>query len=292
MIELSENHFTYVNKCPWCGSSAKRLLYQNQYAAGVQECTECGLVYSDKILNSDGLKQYWANYLTNVHNKDELLVEKRNIMYDLEFRFIRQFIDVENKSVLDVGCGNGGFLDRFQAAKAQCYGVEYGREAASVASEKYKIWVGEFPYIEDIGKTFDLIIFRGSLQYCISPKLYLKRAMELLNDNGLLYITSSPNAQSLCFQMFKENFTLPVGVTDYYGFKEPLLTGYIQSLRGQLVCQYYFYEETPYANVCDDIVLVAKAITYSRQDKKIDFKSPAFYNNMLTLVYQKTGLAL
>jgi 2-polyprenyl-3-methyl-5-hydroxy-6-metoxy-1,4-benzoquinol methylase len=287
MIELSEQHFMYVDTCPWCGATSKEMLYQNHYMAKVQKCLKCGFVYSDKILNKSGLNVYWSQYLSEVQRKDEEAVVKRNIMYQLEFQFINQYINCKGKNVLDIGCGNGDFLDLFKQKNAQCYGVEYGTEAIQAASARYPIWAGEFPYIKDINISFDLIIFRGSLQYCISPKEYLKRAMELLNSGGVLYITSSPNAQSLCFQLFKENFTLPVGVTDYYAFSEPILTEYIGSLQGRLIGKYQFYEETPYASPYDDIVTVAKAIAYRQQNKSIDFKSPAFYDNMLTLVYTK-----
>lgn len=290
MIDLSEQHFMYVDICPWCGATSRKMLYQNQYMATVQKCMKCGFVYSDKILNKSGLNAYWSHYSSEIHRKDKTAVVKRNKMYQLEFQFINQYINCKGKNVLDVGCGNGDFLDLFKQEDAQCYGVEYGAEAIKEASARYPIWAGEFPYIKDINISFDLIIFRGSLQYCVSPKKYLKRAMELLNCGGLLYITSSPNAQSLCFQLFKENFTLPVGVTDYYAFSEPILTDYIKSLRGRLISKYQFYEETPYANPYDDITTVAKAITYKQQNKPIDFKSPAFYDNMLTLVYQKTDL--
>lgn len=210
-------------------------------------------------------------------------------MYKIEFDFINQFIVIKNKDVLDIGCGNGDFLNFFNKAEANCYGIEYGVEAAKMASRNYFIWFGEFPQI-CIEKKFDLIIFRGSLQYCVNPKQYLKKAMNLLKKNGILYITSTPNAQSLCFQLFKGNFTLPVDVTDYYGFTELIITNYIHKLGGKLLCQQYFYKETPYANVENDILTVAKAIIYQQQNKTINFKSPAFYDNMLTLIYQKIDL--
>ncbi len=287
MNRLDETHFKRVEKCPWCGGNEKRILYKNQYDACIQECNHCKLVYSDKILNEQGLEIYWNSYLSQVQNKDTLLTQKRMEMYDIEFQFISRLIDLKDKEVLDIGCGSGAFLGFFEDAGANCYGVEYGDEASKEAEKRFKIWKGEFPKIEIEGK-FDLIIFRGSLQYCINPKQYLKKAMELLNKDGILFITSSPNAQSLCFKLFKENFTLPVSVTDYYGFSEPLITDYIKMLGGRLLCYHYFYEETPYADMEEDIMAVAKAIEYFRKNLKIDFKAPAFYDNMLTLVYQKS----
>lgn len=285
-IKFDEKHFVSVQECPWCGGNIEKILYTNQHSAKVKECEKCGFVYSDKILNNAGLEYYWSTYLSKVHTKDELQVHQRKQMYKIDFEFISTFINCENKNVLDVGCGNGDFLSHFEKAKATCYGVEYGKEAAKAASERYKIWLGEFPNIE-INEKFDLIIFRGVLQYCINPKLYLKKAMSLLKEDGYLFITSTPNSQSFCFRLFKGNFVLPVSVTDYYGFKESIITDYISELGGKFVCSRHFYEETPYANIEEDILKVAKAITYRREGKEVDFKSPAFFDNMLTLVYKK-----
>ena len=47
----------------------------------------------------------------------------------------------------------------------------------------------------------------------------------------------------------------------------------------------YFYEETPYAEVEEDILKVAEAIKLKRANKEITFKSPPFYGNMMSLIY-------
>ena len=286
--KFTKEFFTEVNKCPWCGSTETKYLYSGQHNENILEFLCCSLVYSDKILSKLGLEKYWSNYLSQVQNKDETLVQKREKMYEIEYQFISHFCDLKNKGVLDVGCGNGNFLNWFKHAGAFCYGVEYGSEAGKKASQKYTVWIGELPSIE-FNRKFDLIIFRGSLQYCINPKSYLKKAMHLLNKDGYLYITSSPNAQSYCFKLFKEKFTLPVSVTDYYGFNEAIITEYIKSMDGTLVCKHHFYKETPYANIENDILSVAKAIRCHQNNEDIDFKAPAFFDNMLTLVYQKNN---
>ena len=286
MNEFCAEDFIHIDKCPWCGKENSKIMYNNTYETSVMLCLDCGLVYADKILNSTGLNKYWSNYLSLVQNDNDELVDKREIMYKLEFEYINDIIDCKNKNVLDIGCGSGRFLDFFSENGAQCFGVEYGREAAEVSGKRYKVWLGEFPKI-DIDTKFDLIIFRGTLQYCINPKEYLNKAMKLLNSGGYIYITSTPNSDSLCFNLFEDKFTLPVSVTDYYAFKESLLTKYINEVGGKLFCKYSFYKETPYANVEEDIEKVNKALSYKKSNKKIDFKSPPFFDNMLTLVYRK-----
>lgn len=88
-----------------------------------------------------------------------------------------------------------------------------------------------------------MIIFRGALQYCIDPRLYLRKAMRSLKEDGHLYITSPPNTQSICFKLFKENFVLPVGVTDYYRFNETLITDYIESFNDILLVKNIYLQK-------------------------------------------------
>lgn len=283
---LTEKCFRKVENCPWCGEERFQSLYFNEYSAEVRECQKCGLVYSSKILNEVGLETYWKDYETKVHNRDETLTAQREKMYKLEYQYIKNFMDIKNAHILDVGCANGDFLDFFDRDGAICEGVEYGEEAFKMVSKKYKTYYGEFPAL-DIKKNYDLIIFRGVIQYFVEPKKYFKKASELLNSGGMLYITSSPNAECLCFNLFKDKFTLPVGVTDYYGFKEKIITDYLNGEGMSLFCRHDFYLKTPYADPVSDIKKVARALQQNEKNEKIEFNSPPFWDNMLTLIYRK-----
>lgn len=183
-------------------------------------------------------------------------------------------------------CGEGGFLDLFKKDGCNTYGVEYGEEAAKIASISHKIYLGEFPDI-DIEETFDLIIFRGSIQYLINPKRYFEKAIKLLNPKGKIFITSSPNSQSTCFNLFLNMYNLPVCVTDYYMYSEYLLKNYFEAKGMFLVSNKFFYEETPYCNFEEDLEKVRKAYKMKKANKPIDFKSPAYWDNMLSLVFMK-----
>ena len=82
-------------------------------------------------------------------------------------------------------------------------------------------------------------------------------------------------------------FTLPVCVTDYYGFHESLLTEFLQERNGRILCSRQLYLETPYADPYHDILKVAKAIECVQNGERIAFTSPPFFDNMLSLIYQK-----
>lgn len=281
--DLSEDYAS----CPWCNSNKAEILYVGLQGVEALKCSRCGFVFSKKILNPRGLKKYWSNYESGLHLRDIKLNRDRERMYELEYRYISRYLPSKCR-VLDVGCASGQFLDLFQSHGHMCYGVEFGEEAGRRAEEKYRIWIGEFPDL-DINQQFDLIIFRGVIQYLINPKRYFEKAISLLNKNGLIFITSSPNSESLCFKLFREKFRLPVDITDYYAFSQPLLTEFFREKGLVLSGEKYFYEETPYANVYEDIKVVAKAIYMRQEGKSIDFASPPFYGNMLTLIYKLTG---
>ena len=61
----------------------------------------------------------------------------------------------------------------------------------------------------------------------------------------------------------------------------------MQSFGLQKVGERYFYEETPYADVEEDVLKMAKAVQYKRDGKEIDFKAPSYWGNMMTLMYKK-----
>lgn len=284
-----KKHLRKFNFCPWCNTSIKnsKELYKTEFDCTTVEC-DCGFVYSNKILNKEGLAVYWRNYESNIHMADLSLNDKRMKMYELESDFILKYLK-KDSLVLDVGCSGGEFLDCFSKVigKNNCEGVEFGEEAYRIASKKYEVYLGEFPEIE-FSKKYDLVIFRGTIQYFENPKAYINKAFEILNKGGILYITSSPNADSICFKLFKEKFSLAVKYTDYYGFKESILTEYINEIGGDLVAQKYFYKETPYADIEHDILRIAEAFQEVSTKGCISKSSPAFFDNMLTLVYKKS----
>lgn len=285
-MNLNKEHFKVIEYCPWCGEKKFEMLYRSEYEIPVNRCNACGFVYSEKILNEAGMQVYWENYESNVHMIDKDKNLKRKEMYRVESEYIKKYFEVRGSEILDVGCASGDFLDCFSSDGAICEGVEYGQEAAIIAAEKYNVYCGEFPKL-GIKKQYDLIIFRGTIQYFTNPKEYFKKAVNLLKDNGFLYITSSPNTDSICFRLFKEKFNLPVCVTDYYGYSEKLITEYMSQLGCRLVNKHNFYLETPYASPEEDILKVAKAIELHKCGKAIDFIAPAFFDNMLTLIYKK-----
>ena len=114
---LDDSCFWILDKCPWdeCKSEDSEWLYKDIYGSDVVRCNKCGCVYAKRRLNQHGLEVYWENYSSRCHTVDESLNKQRAGMYQLDFSYIDKFMDKnESPHVLDVGCGEGDFLDIFE----------------------------------------------------------------------------------------------------------------------------------------------------------------------------------
>lgn len=296
-MDYLENDFKKITVCPMCNGEQTDFLYEistggsddfegKEFNRTIKalRCKACGFVFSNEILNENGKSKFWKNYSSRCHENDKEAILKRNEMYRIEYEFVSQFLRKKSPYILDVGCGEGGFLDYF--AGAICKGVELGEEAAVKASSKYEVYQGEFPNI-NFSEKFDLIIFRGVLQYPSEPKKYLLKANEILADDGLIYITSTPNAASFCAELFKEYFSFAVCAVAGNGFSPHVLNNFFKGLNYELCAEKYFYENTPYCNVHEDIKKISLAIKKDEIGEKIKFRSPAFWGNMMSLIYRK-----
>lgn len=276
--------FEILGECPWCRSKKYEKWGENVRVFESVACKDCGLFFVRNRLNENGLEKYYRNYLNEVHQADKKLNLQRQMMYELEFDLIDKFTR-NYSSVLDVGCSGGYFLDVFKEHGYKCYGVEFGQAAAEQAMQKHTVYLGNFPDIE-IKFNFDLIIFRGVIEHVPHPKKYLDKAISLLKDKGLVYITSTPNSDSICCNLFKEQWNQHEPEAHLMHFKSSHFDAYFIKKSFKKITEVYFYEETPYAEIEEDILKVAEAIKMKRMNKKINFKSPAFYGNMMSIVYK------
>lgn len=273
--------------CPWCNSDESEQWGKDVEPFNSVLCKRCGLVYVNHRLNSEGRRKYYKNYYSTEHQAvPEAKV--RNRMYKLEFDLICNFLQKGN--VLDVGCSGGQFLDYFSKAGFDCYGVEPAEDAVRIAQSKFEDKIVQGTLLNSqITEEFDLIILRGTIEHIPEAKQTLVKAISLLRSEAptYIYITSTPNAESICSNIFKTNWTQHLPEEHIYHLSKRHFDDLFADNGLGCVTERYFYEETPYASIEEDILKVAKAIKLKREGKSINFKSPPFYGNMMSLVYGK-----
>jgi 2-polyprenyl-3-methyl-5-hydroxy-6-metoxy-1,4-benzoquinol methylase len=90
--------------------------------------------------------------------------------------------------VLDVGCGNGGFIIACQNAGYEATGVDISTEAVAIAIERggKALAVDFLSY--NFQQRFDIISMWDVIEHLSDPLIFLNRARELLNPGGALII--------------------------------------------------------------------------------------------------------
>lgn len=95
--------------------------------------------------------------------------------------------------VLDVGCGSGSmFLDLLEAGACEIEGVDISPKMAETAREKFsfdpRIHVERADFLDLAAQSFDVLIAFNSYQHFPIPRLFLKKARELLRPRGRLTV--------------------------------------------------------------------------------------------------------
>ncbi len=127
----------------------------------------------------------------------EQLYEGKNQDYYLHSRpEIIPFVPADCQTVLDVGCGNGGFGLTLKAQRAcTVWGIEPNKEAARDAEDKLDkvingLFVKDMPELN--GQQFDVIFFNDVLEHLVAPEEALNACKQLLSPKGCI-IASIPN---------------------------------------------------------------------------------------------------
>ena len=102
----------------------------------------------------------------------------------------------------------------------------------------------------------------------------------------MLYITSTPNLNSVCAEIYRGNWN-QVGPDHLYYFNQPILSKILKQNELQLIAGHHFYEETPYANHLSNYKQVKSDLQKLRIGEEISNISPPYWGNILTLVYKK-----
>ena len=186
--------------CNFCGGSGRKLIttgqeheYDNTTSDvfNVVKCTDCGLVYLNPRPDVSELSTiYPPNYYS--YNQQKLVEEAR---VDSTLARLRKqgFIAKIDKSlslapkrepvtVLDIGCGDGLFLNLFtetQGHLVETHGLDFNAEAAEKAAQSgHKSYAGRFEDVELPENYFDLVIASHVIEHVEDPKGFTEKFTE------------------------------------------------------------------------------------------------------------------
>jgi 2-polyprenyl-3-methyl-5-hydroxy-6-metoxy-1,4-benzoquinol methylase len=289
LFEYKPDEIEDVLTCPWCSSKSWQPWGVPNRNFPPVKCNACGVVFLNRRLNEKGRKRFYQSYV-RIHETPERL-KPRLKMYEMEYNLISNIVTQGN--LLDVGCGSGRFISQFPSERYRRFGIEYGGEAVNKACQ---IIEPNFVYEGDLLNSpfqkeyFDLIIFRGVLEHLSNPRETLNKACSLTKKGGCIFITSMPNLECVCAEIFRSYWTqhrefehiVHFGKSHFRNFFKE--NGFVEILDKEL------YWDTPYASPEDDILQVTEAIRMRRNGKhSLNKVSPAFWGNVLSMVFKKLG---
>lgn len=171
----------------------------------ILRCINCGLVFSSPILaNSKIVSLYKESFCSY----DEQVPYTTKTYIDL-FRKIEDNVR-QNPKVLDIGCGNGFFLDGLtKIGINNVYGVEPSLKMANEAPKKFRKNIkidifkpGLFPE-----NYFDVVSCFHTLDHVTDPNEFIKTTWDILVPGGYaLFVVH--NADSLFAKIFGEKWPI------------------------------------------------------------------------------------
>lgn len=185
-------------KCKLCGSDEYKYRKGKVRDNGdlkIVECENCGLVYLDSFEHID-------NYFyeeSGIHDKVDFLKWQKTTLIDDERRFNFLKNRLTNKSVLDFGSGNGGFINLSKDIAQYVCAVELENAVLPYYRERK---IDLYKSIKEIEKKFDIITSFHVLEHLKNPHKILSDMKNHLEKNGKIII-EVPNANDALLTIYK-----------------------------------------------------------------------------------------
>jgi 2-polyprenyl-3-methyl-5-hydroxy-6-metoxy-1,4-benzoquinol methylase len=183
--------------CPLCGSPPGKIVERAESPYCVVKCSDCGLAYVDPIPDAKELaRHYNEDYYTDWLNDQRASRER---MWNRRLSRIESLSD--RGRLLDVGCGEGLFLEVAQQGGWRVSGTDISAYATEFASKRLgqdcfcgEIW--DAPFDE---RSFDVITLWHVLEHSSSPISTMQAVYNLLKHKGLL-VLAVPNLNDRLMQ--------------------------------------------------------------------------------------------
>jgi len=214
-MDLMTDYFNSVHNFKWfhegfesqdvciCCGKDKTLHYPgNCKVTGVVRCKNCGFLFRAEQPTDAALERFYKE--SEAMKKWSVLKEPKEEEARQLIKYSRIYKAIQEtgvKSILDVGCGDGFFLNRI-FGDVDKIGIDPSDEYAKrCLFPRYKSYEHLMSSTE-AGRRYDLVTMFGCLEHLKSPRLELNRYLSLLKEGGL-FCCIVPNADSLVVQTLK-----------------------------------------------------------------------------------------
>jgi 2-polyprenyl-3-methyl-5-hydroxy-6-metoxy-1,4-benzoquinol methylase len=174
-----------LNDQPLANSfKSEREEYQDYFPLAINHCNHCFHVQLTHKVNPDLL---FKNYLY-VSGTAKTQLE----YFDWFAKFAIEQSYRPAKTILDIGCNDGSQLDYFKKYGLGTFGIDPAENLFEISSKKHNVICGYFneqTFSENVH--FDIITCQNAFAHNYDQLGFLKSVSNIMDDNSLLYITTS-----------------------------------------------------------------------------------------------------
>lgn len=199
-----------VKACHICESARIYYLFSTADYRVVR-CDNCGLVFLNPQPSDDELARiYGANYFLGSDSEEgrQAVGEIKRATAALYLSEIRRYRGPEPGRLLEVGCGDGDFLELAEAGGWQVTGIEYSAAACGKTRQRLKsgeVLCGELQQLRLPDARFDLCVISDVLEHVRSPLGFLSEIHRVLKPGGMLFV-ATPSIDSWSARFLRQKW--------------------------------------------------------------------------------------
>lgn len=237
-------------ECPGCSSTSPLTELEIHKAAEIRyrlhACGACGLhFWEPRVMPS-------ASYYEKSQEAESKARLYRHALIDYELRpYHREFFNAPPPpgKLLDIGCGDGKFLEAAQKKGFKVWGLDLDSKAIEVAAQRglsdvFSCSLDQF--IESSPPLFDVITIFEVLEHQADPASFIKKIKLLLNEGGMIF-GSVPNGrrwksdEDKRWDLPPHHFTIwTIESLQKFFYANELRASHIYDIHYGFACRYYY----------------------------------------------------
>jgi SAM-dependent methyltransferase len=202
-------------KCPVCDNGVDTFLFRSENRHGralqepdtefnVHQCPVCGLLGLPEVETDKSYYKFYYPQGYHVPTQSSLLRRAwgrvASSLVQNKIKRIKRYVKTPCK-LLDVGCGDGGFLKQLDPNMFEAYGLEPVEEAVERAKQSgLNAFRGNILRDTLVPERYDVVTLWHVFEHIKDPREALNRINALLTPGGILAM-SMPNANSIAFRL-------------------------------------------------------------------------------------------
>ncbi|MDZ4149988.1 class I SAM-dependent methyltransferase, partial [Methylicorpusculum sp.] len=221
--------------CPVCGNasrydySGRDLMFNHYDRYDYHQCSTCELIFQHPLPSMEIISNFYPDSYDVYEESRRLKKITRFRMSRLKLKFgykhlqTSTFTDffslittsfqsgfevpfIENGQLLDVGCGNGRYLDGMNKLGWNAKGVEFNESAVKVCRlSGLDVHHGDLFSANFKDNSFDVINVSHVVEHVPNPRAFFSELSRILKQNGQLII-KTPNSKALGRLFFNTNW--------------------------------------------------------------------------------------